>query len=110
MSDNNNGTFLLKEKDFVAVVDEEGNELDYKVPKHWGQDQLAAGVTKKGRSSGRQSSGQQGDEEPGGNASRDAWVTYATEVKGAKEGDLVDDDGKDLTRDELAAKYGTPVS
>lgn len=47
MAENTKGRLLLEAKDFVAVVDDEGNELPYKVPKHWGADQLAAGVSKK---------------------------------------------------------------
>lgn len=47
MAENTKGRHLLEKKDFVAVVDDDGNELGYQVPKHWGADQLAAGVTKK---------------------------------------------------------------
>ena len=107
------GRQFLTEKDFVDVVDAEGNDLP-PVPKHWGEDQLPAGAkTKKGK--GAKSSKDGGgstpdpDAEPKGNASRDDWAAYATKVKGAKPEDLVDGDGKDLTRDELAAKFGTPA-
>lgn len=48
--------------------------------------------------------------EPAGNASTEAWADYATRVKGAKAEDLVDGDGKPLTRDALREKYGTPTS
>lgn len=46
-------------------------------------------------------------ERPAGNASREAWATYARS-KGAVDADLVDDEGKDLGRDELREKFGTP--
>lgn len=46
-------------------------------------------------------------EEPAGNASRDVWAEYAVQVKDAKPADLVDDDGKELGRDELRTKFGT---
>ncbi|WP_193613156.1 hypothetical protein [Nocardioides lijunqiniae] len=108
----NAGQFLLKEKDFVKVVDAEGNDLP-PVPKHWGADQLPAGAEKKGRASSSGRSGQSGsqsgaDAEPAGNASREDWATYAEKVKGAKPEDLLDADGKDLGRDELREKFGTP--
>lgn len=47
-------------------------------------------------------------EEPAGNASREDWVGYAVSVKGATPEDLVDADGKDLGRDALREKFGTP--
>lgn len=117
MAENQNtkGQFLLTAKDFVKVVDAEGNELP-PVPKHWGEDQLPAGATKKGRASSTTSSSTPAsppppdpDAEPAGNASRDAWAEYAMKVKGAKPEDLLDTDGKDLGRDELRDKYGTPT-
>ncbi|CAI9417347.1 hypothetical protein [Nocardioides sp. T2.26MG-1] len=110
------GQFLLKEKDFVKVVDADGNDLPA-VPKHWGEDQLPAGASKKGRASSSSSSSSSTptpppdpDAEPAGNASRDAWADWAKRVKGATDADLVDTDGKDLGRDEIKAKFGTPGS
>ena len=47
-------------------------------------------------------------EEPAGNASTEAWLEYARS-KGASEEDLVDEDGKPLTRDALRDKFGTPA-
>jgi hypothetical protein len=47
------------------------------------------------------------EHEPAGNASRDDWVAFAR-LMGATDEDLVDDDGKDLGRDQLREKYGTP--
>lgn len=49
------------------------------------------------------------EDEPAGNASTDEWLTYA-KTKGAVDGDLVDGDGKALTRDALREKYGTPAA
>lgn len=49
------------------------------------------------------------DEEPAGNASRDEWADYARS-QGATDEDLVDEDSKDLGRDALREKYGTPAS
>lgn len=114
------GKHLLTEKDFTRVVDAEGNELP-SVPKHWGEDQLPAGATKKsGRATSNTSSSSSTsststpapdpDAEPAGNASRDAWADFATKVNGAKPEDLVDTDGKDLGRDELREKFGTPAA
>ena len=111
------GKHLLTAKDVVDVVDDEGNDLGYQVPKHWGADQLAPGTKKKsGRASSSTSTSGSGsstpppapDVEPAGNAGRDAWVAYATKVKGAKDEDLLDADGKELGRDELRTKFGTP--
>lgn len=48
-------------------------------------------------------------EAPKGNAPREEWAEYAVNVKGAKPEDLVDDDGKELGRDELREKYGPKV-
>jgi hypothetical protein len=48
------------------------------------------------------------ENEPNRNASTEAWVTYAKE-RGAKDEDLVDEQGEPLKRDVLAEKYGTPV-
>lgn len=97
------------EKDMVEVVDEQGNDLP-SVPKAWlNTDLLPAGVKKKSKSSGSSSDSapqRQAGEEPSGNASRKEWAAYATE-KGAQPEDLVVD-GKELTRDELREKYGTP--
>lgn len=116
MTTNPKGRHLLTEKDFVSVVDADGNDLP-PVPKHWGEEQLPAGAKKKSKaksssssSSSGKASGQSGDAEPAGNASRDDWAAYATKVKGAKAEDLVDADGKDLGRDELREKFGTPAS
>jgi hypothetical protein len=47
-------------------------------------------------------------EEPAGNAARDDWADFA-KSKGATDADLVDKDGKALTRDALREKYGTPA-
>lgn len=47
------------------------------------------------------------EDEPAGNASTDEWLAYA-KTKGAQDSDLVDGDGKALTRDALREKYGTP--
>lgn len=46
---------------------------------------------------------------PKKSASREAWVDYARNARGASDADLVGDDGKDLTKEELVAKYGGPV-
>lgn len=113
----NTGQHLLKDKDFVDVVDQAGNDLGYRVPKHWGKDELPPGVSKKSRSSSGSSSGSGSstpaadpNAEPAGNAGREAWADYAVKVKGAKPEDLVDGDGKELGRDELKAKFGQPAS
>jgi hypothetical protein len=51
------GRHLLTEKDFVEVVDDEGNELP-PVPKHWGEEQLPAGASfVKGKSGSSSSTG-----------------------------------------------------
>lgn len=102
---------LYTESDFVDTVDENGQEGP-RVPKSWLGTEYAAGLKKKGRSSGSSSSSTtpDPDAEPAGNASRDDWAAYATTVKGAKPEDLLDGDGKDLGRDELREKYGTPAS
>ncbi|HEY1118753.1 MAG TPA: hypothetical protein VGE43_13655 [Acidimicrobiales bacterium] len=47
-------------------------------------------------------------EQPAGNASRDEWAAYALSLDGVTDADLVDDEGKDLGRDALREKYGTP--
>lgn len=121
MAENTKGTHLLAAKDFVAVVDEDGNDLGYQVPKHWGADQLAPGAKKKsGRAQSSSSTGStqqqsqtpaapSGDGQPAGNASRDDWAAYAV-TKGATDADLVDDKGEPLGRDEIKAKYGTQPS
>lgn len=116
MAENTKGRLFLKESDFVEVEGPDGQELP-SVPKHWGKDQLAPGAKKVGRaskSSGSSSSTSGSstqptdpNAEPAGNASTEAWVKYATDVKGAKPEDLVDDKGEPLTRDALKAKYGT---
>lgn len=49
------------------------------------------------------------EHEPAGNANREEWAAYAR-LKGATDEDLVDEDGKDLGRDVLREKYGTPAS
>lgn len=46
--------------------------------------------------------------EPAGNASTADWAAYAR-TRGAEDADLVDGDGKPLTRDELRTKFGTPA-
>lgn len=43
---------------------------------------------------------------PGGNASRDEWAAFAR-AKGATEEDLTDEDGNDLSRDELRTLFGS---
>lgn len=48
------------------------------------------------------------EDEPARNATTETWADYARS-KGAKDEDLVDDDGKPLGRDALVEKYGTPV-
>lgn len=113
------GTFLLKKSDFVAVVDAEGNDLP-SVPKHWTADDLPVGAKKKSGASARSASMTSGggqtpppadsNAEPAGNASTEAWVDYATRVKGAKPEDLVDEKGDQLNRDALRAKFGTPAA
>lgn len=45
------------------------------------------------------------DEVPAGNAKREEWAAYAL-AHGASEDDLIDEDGKELGRDELRDKYG----
>lgn len=45
MAEKKKGHLLLTEEDFVDVFDEDGKKLDYRVPKHWGPEELAAGVT-----------------------------------------------------------------
>lgn len=50
MAENTKGRHLLTEKDFVDVVDDEGNDLP-PVPKHWGEDQLPAGAKVKSKGS-----------------------------------------------------------
>ena len=114
------GRFLLTEKDFVEVVDADGNPLP-SVPKHWGEDQLAPGAKTKSKpakkaasSSGSGSKsgsgdGEKADDEPAGNASTEAWVKFA-KSKGATDDDLKDAAGEPLGREELKAKYGTPAS
>lgn len=44
--------------------------------------------------------------EPGGNASHEEWQTFARS-KGATDEDLVGEDGKPLSRNELRARYGS---
>lgn len=102
------------EKDFVEVVDESNPEVEHPpVPKSWlGTDKLAPGIKRKGKESKEAKSAsntppaREPGQEPAGNATRDEWAAFAVE-KGAKPEDLVVD-GKDLTRDELKAKYATP--
>lgn len=115
MAENTKGRHLLTEKDFVKVVDAEGNDLPA-VPKHWGVDQLPAGAEKKSKSSGSSSSSSSSTpaarkpgEEPKGNASTDEWIAYARE-KGATDEDLKDDQGEPLGQKALREKYGTPAS
>lgn len=114
-----NGRLHLTEKDFVAAYDAEGNELGYKVPKHWGPEELPAGVTtKKPKSASSSAAGSNTggntkavpdpDAEPSGNATTEAWAEYAVKVKGAKPEDLLDDKGDPLGRDELRTKYAAP--
>ena len=102
------GQFLLDEDDYVAVVDAEGNDLP-PVPKHWGEDQLPPGAKKKGKKAkaGKGDPGPDPDAEPKGNASAEEWVEWAKRVKGAKDEDLVDEQGEALKRDALRAKFGT---
>jgi hypothetical protein len=114
------GRFLLTEKDFVEVVDADGKDLP-PVPKHWDEDQLAPGASKKSKpakkaasssGSGSGSGGGKGSgtgTEPAGNASTEAWVDFA-KSKGATDADLTGADGEPLGREELKAKYGTPAS
>lgn len=120
MAENTNGRLFLTDKDFVTVVDAEGEELP-SVPKHWDEDLLPAGASKKSaRSSSttRSSSNTGGsntppvdpDAEPKGNASRDDWAAWATRVKGATEDDLKDEQGEPLGREAIRAKFGTPSS
>lgn len=47
---------------------------------------------------------------PSGNASRDEWEEYARRARGAGDADLLGDDDKPLSRNELAEKFGTPQS
>jgi hypothetical protein len=47
-------------------------------------------------------------ERPSGNASREEWADFARS-RGATDADLVDADGKDLTRNELRDRYGADV-
>lgn len=108
------GRHLLTEKDFVDVIDEEGNDLGYQVPKHWTQDDLPAGAKKKSRGSSSTGSNtppaaRAAGEEPKGNASTDEWIAFARE-KGATDADLLDDDGNALGQKALREKYGTPTS
>lgn len=119
MSDSN-GRHLLGERDFVDVIDE-NDAVVGTAPKHWDESQLAPGTRLKKRATRSSSngastpSGQQTPPppptdpvEPAGNASTDDWKAYAI-ATGAKPEDLVVD-GKDLTRDELKAKYGKPAA
>jgi hypothetical protein len=70
MTEKRTGRLLLEEKDFVDVYDDDGAKLPYQVPKHWGVEQLAAGVTtakprgSRGRSAGGSGSGGSAGEEP----------------------------------------------
>lgn len=48
-------------------------------------------------------------EEPAGNATREDWANFA-KSKGAADADLLDKDGKEIGRDALRDKYGTPPS
>lgn len=100
---------ILKETDFVDVVDTEGTVVD-RVPKHWGEDLLVAGTKKKSRSGGSSSSSTtppapSGAEPPAGNAGTEVWAAWAVEHGGATEEDV-----KDMSRDELREKYGKPAS
>lgn len=109
---NDTGRLFLEEKDFVEVVDADGNELP-PVPKHWGEDQLAPGakvVKKSGKSSAKakdsaKDQANTDDEPPAGNASREDWETYA-KANGATDADLVDEQGEPLGRDALRDKFG----
>lgn len=49
------------------------------------------------------------ENEPAGNASTEAWATYA-KSKGATDDDLKGADGEPMGRDEIRAKFGTPQS
>lgn len=121
MSENSIGRHLLAEKDFVKVVDAEGHDLP-PVPKHWGSELLPPGAEKKsGRSTSSSTSSSSGTQAPatrdagqeppraGAGSGTDEWVAFAKE-EGATDADLVDGDGKPVTRDVLIDKYGTPAS
>lgn len=115
MSDHN-GRFLLKDKDFVDVVDESGEVVEgLRVPKHWDNDQLAPGFKKKASSApAKKAAAPDGGKakpegEPAGNASTEDWVEYARTKKDAEDADLLDEAGEPLSRDELREKFGTPT-
>lgn len=113
MSDNENegtGTLLLPQEKFVTWLDANGDELP-PVPKHWGADDMPAGATKVKAAKADKSDkgGVDPNDEPSKSGTKAAWVAYAKAAKGASDQDLVDVDGKDLTRDALAAKFGTPA-
>jgi hypothetical protein len=97
--------------DMVKVVNEAGEVQPDPVPSAWvGTDLLPAGTKKATSTEVSKAESDDPNAEPAGNASRDDWATYATNVKGASPEDLVGDDGKDLTRDQLREKYGTAGS
>jgi hypothetical protein len=101
------GQYLLKEKDYVDVVDAEGNPLP-PVPKHWDEDQLLPGAKKVSKAKAKKAAdGAGGDGVPKGNAPTEEWVAYARKADGFTEADLLAADGEtSLTRDELRAKFG----
>lgn len=78
------------------------------VPKRWeGTDLLRTDAKRVTAKEAKKAAAAQ--EEPSRGASREAWVAFATQGPAkAKSEDLVGDDGKDLTRDQLADKFGTP--
>ncbi|MCL8026317.1 hypothetical protein [Nocardioides bruguierae] len=118
MSDKN-GRHLLGSKDMVDLLGEDDKVIG-SVPKHWDETLLTPGTKKKGRSSGSRTAstgdGSNGSstpsgsgstpEPPAGNASLEDWTEYAKTSKGATDADLVDAEGKPLTRDALKAKFG----
>jgi nucleotide-binding universal stress UspA family protein len=101
------GRELLSEKDFVDVVDAEGNPLP-SVPKHWGEDQLPPGAKKVSKKAAKKAADKVADDGvPKGNAPTEEWIAYARKSDGFTEADLLAADGETpLTRDELRAKFG----
>lgn len=96
------------EEDMVSVVNEAGVVQENKIPKQWLGTDLAPGLKKAGRV--KAAAAENPNEEPAGNASREDWAAYAKSVKGVTDADLVDAEGKELGRDELREKFGTPAS
>lgn len=115
---------LYAKGDMVEVVDENGAAIPgmLSVPKAWLNTPLVPAGTKKGKpktdgdptpssSTPAAPTRKTGEEPPraGSGSGTAEWVAFAKE-KGAKDEDLLDDVGEELSREALIAKFGTPSS